>query len=141
MEESNDLLFIDDNIFDLPAEERMVGGYLYDKHNEELGRLKGLLVDRESLAVRYGVYIEGGFLFTEGKTILLPRDLYHPIDMGKVRIDWSRESLQQAPTIHSLEDITRAEERAILSYFDQEPYWEDDSLGSDEPSGEDPAGE
>lgn len=134
MEESNNLLYIDDNIYDLPQEERLVGGYLYDKHNQELGRLQGLLVDADNLTVRYAVFTEGGFLFTDGKTILLPRPLYHAIDMGKIKIDWSRESLQQAPTIHSLEDISKSEERAILSYFDQEPYWEDHTLDPEEPS-------
>ncbi len=136
MEESNDLRFVDDNVYDVPQEDRLVGTYLYDSHNEQLGRLKGLLVERDSWKVRYLVYIEGGFLFTDGKTVLLPRPLCHALDMGKVQIMWSRESLQQAPTIHDLENISKSEERAILSYFDQPPYWEDKPI---DPEGASPA--
>ncbi|MFQ5482642.1 MAG: hypothetical protein ACE5ER_07775, partial [Nitrospinaceae bacterium] len=73
------------------------------------------------------VLVEGGFLFTEGKTVLLPRPLYEMIDIGKVKAQWSHESLQQAPSIDDVRAVTRIEETAILSYFDLEPYWEEDT--------------
>lgn len=130
--ESNNLKFIDDNIYDLAQEDRVVGSYLYDKYNEQIGRLKGLLVDSESFEVRYAVFIDGGFLFTDGKTILLPRPLFHAIDMGQIKTNWSRESLQHAPSIQSLEEVSMDEERVILSYFDLEPYWESESADTEE---------
>ncbi len=133
--DTNSLRFVDDNVFDLAQEDRLVGSYLYDKYNEQMGRLKGLLVDPETWEVRYVVFIDGGFLFTDGKTILIPHPLLTVLDMGKIRVNWSRESIQDAPTIESLENISLNEERAILSYFDLEPYWEDDSIDLDEATG------
>ncbi|QPJ61985.1 MAG: PRC-barrel domain containing protein [Candidatus Nitronauta litoralis] len=130
--ESNNLKFIDDNIYDLAQEDRVVGSYLYDKYNEQIGRLKGLLVDPESFEVRYAVFIDGGFLFTDGKTILLPRPLFHAIDMGQIKTNWSRESLQHSPAIESLEEISMDDERVILSYFDLEPYWESKPVDTEE---------
>ena len=121
---SNHLRWVNDNIFDLSAEERVVGSYLYDRYNEMIARVQGLLVDPETFEVRYAVIKEGGFLFTEGKLILLPRPHYEVIDMGKIKTRWSRESLQQAPTVTQLEQIPHHEEKMILSYFDLEPYWE-----------------
>jgi len=123
--ETNGLRYVKDNTSDLPSEERVVGSYLYDKYNDMISRVPGLLVDPETFQVRYAVIIEGGFLFTEGKTILLPRANYEVIDMGKIKTGCSRETLQQAPTITDLETITRNEERVILSYFDAQPYWDE----------------
>ncbi len=130
--ESNNLKFIDDNIFDLAQEDRVVGSYLYDKYNEQVGRLKGLMVEPETFKVRYAVFIDGGFLFTDGKTILLPRSLFQSIDMGQIKTPWSREALQQAPTVESVDDISMNMERVILSYFDLEPYWESESADTEE---------
>ncbi len=123
--ESNNLRFVNDNVYDLAQEDRVVSSYLYDKYGEQICRLKGLMVDPETWEVRYAVFVDGGFLFTDGKTVLLPRPLFYVIDMGKIKTNWSRESLQHAPTIESVEDVSLKDERAILSYFDLSPYWED----------------
>ena len=42
------LLYIKDNIYNLRALDRIVGGYLYDSMNDEVGRVKGLMVEPET---------------------------------------------------------------------------------------------
>jgi hypothetical protein len=46
------------------------------------------------------------------------------LDMGKVKTYWRRDSIQQSPSINSVESLTLEKEQKILSYFDLEPYWD-----------------
>lgn len=118
------LKYVDDNIYKLHAEERVVGNYIYDPTNQEVGRIRGLLVDPETCKPRYLLVVFGGMMFTSGKSVLIPRKHYKPIGMGKVRVNWSLQSLQQSPSVQSLKHLSREEEQIILSFFDLEPYWE-----------------
>ncbi len=118
------LLHIKDNIFNLRVLDRIVGGYLYDSMNDEMGRIGGLLVEPETYRTRYLVYMNGGMMFTEGKTILLPREMYEPIDSAKIKSKKKKESIQQAPSPRDFDHLTREDEMLILSYFDLKPYWE-----------------
>ena len=70
------LIHVKDNISNLRVLDRIVGGCLYDSQSDEMGRVRGLLVEPESYRPRYLVYVSGGMMFTEGKIILLPRELY-----------------------------------------------------------------
>ena len=79
------LKYINDNIYSLYPENRIVGFYLYDIHDEMVGRIQGLMVDPESYSPRYLVLTIGGFLFTDGKIILFPRDHYESLELGKVK--------------------------------------------------------
>ena len=118
------LIFIDDNIFKLRGMDKIVGGYLYDNMNDEVGRIKGLLVEPESHRARYLVYTSGGMMFTEGKIILLPRELYDPIDSARIKSFKRKEAIQQAPSPREFDHLTREDEMLILSYFDLKPYWD-----------------
>jgi hypothetical protein len=118
------LKHINDNIHRLYPENRIIGSYLYDLHDEMVGRIQGLMVDPETYSPRYLVLTVGGFLFTEGKIILFPRNHYETLDMGKVKTSWRRDSIQQSPSINSVESLTLEKEQKILSYFDLEPYWD-----------------
>ena len=118
------LKYIDDNVYSLYAENRIVGFYLYDLHGEMVGRIQGLMVDPETYHPRYLVLTIGGFLFTEGKIVLFPRDHYETSEMGKVKTSWRRDSIQQSPSINSVDSLSLEQEQAILGYFDLEPYWD-----------------
>jgi len=118
------LKYINDNIHRLYPENRIVGSYLYDLHDEMVGRIQGLMVDPESYSPRYLVLTVGGFLFTEGKIILFPRNHYETLDMGKVKTSWRRDSIQQSPSLNTVDSLTLEKEQSILSYFDLEPYWD-----------------
>ena len=89
-----------------------------------VGRIQGLMVDPETYSPRYLVLTVGGFLFTEGKIILFPRNHYETLDMGKVKTYWRRDSIQQSPSINTVASLTLEKEQSILSYFDLEPYWD-----------------
>ena len=125
------LKYVDDNIFNLLSDERVIGFYLYDNLNQEVERIKGLLVDPDTYKPRYLVIKIGGLMFTEGKLVLVPRAMYEPDGLGRARVDWSRESLQQGPYIQNIQHLTREEEQVILSYFDLEPYWDVEQEAAD----------
>ncbi len=118
------LKYINDNIYSLYPEHRIVGFYLYDIHDEMVGRIQGLMVDPESYTPRYLVLTIGGFLFTDGKIILFPRDHYESLELGKVKTSWRRDSIQQSPSINDVQLLTLEREQVILGYYDLEPYWD-----------------
>jgi len=118
------LKYINDNIYSLYPENRIVGFYLYDIHDEMVGRIQGLMVDPESYTPRYLVFTIGGFLFTDGKIILFPRDHYESLELGKVKTSWRRDSIQQSPSINDVQSLTLEREQVILGYYDLEPYWD-----------------
>jgi PRC-barrel domain len=118
------LKYINDNVYSLYPDNRIVGFYLYDVHSEMVGRIQGLMVDPESYSPRYLVLTIGGFLFTAGKIILFPRDHYESLELGKVKALWRRDSIQQSPSINDVQSLTLERERVILGYYDLEPYWD-----------------
>jgi hypothetical protein len=118
------LKYIDDNIYSLYPENRIVGFYLYDVNNEMVGRIQGLMVDPETYNPRYLVLTIGGFLFTDGKVVLFPKDHYETQEMGKVKTSWRRDSIQQSPSINDVRSLTLEKEQVILGYYDLEPYWD-----------------
>ena len=118
------LKYIDDNVYSLYPDNRIVGFYLYDVYNEMVGRIQGLMVDPESYHPKYLVLTVGGFLFTDGKMVLLPKDHYETIEMGKVKTSWRRDSIQQSPSINDIQSLTLEREQVILGYYDLEPYWD-----------------
>ena len=118
------LKYISDNVYSLYPDNRIVGFYLYDIQDELVGRIQGLMVDPESYSPRYLVLTIGGFLFTDGKIVLFPKDHYETLEMGKVKTTWRLGSIQQAPSINDVQSLTLEKEQMILGYFDLEPYWD-----------------
>lgn len=118
------LKYINDNIYSLYPDNRIVGFYLYDIHNVLVGRIQGLMIDPESYNPRYLVLTIGGFLFTDGKTVLLPKDHYETLEMGKVKASWRRDSIQQSPSIDDIQSLSLEKEQVILDYYDLESYWD-----------------
>jgi len=118
------LKYINDNIYSLYPENRIVGFYLYDIQDEMVARIQGLMVDPESYNPRYLVLTIGGFLFTDGKIVLFPKDHYETVEMGKVKTSWRRDSIQQSPSINDVQSLTLEKEQMILGYYDLEPYWD-----------------
>ena len=127
------LLYIQDNIFNLRVLDRIVGGYLYDSMSDEMGRVGGVMVEPETYRTRYLVYVNGGMMFIEGKTILLPREMYEPIDATKIKSSKKKESIQQAPSPRDFDHLTREDEMLIRSYFDLKPYWDTEENESTNP--------
>ena len=118
------LRYVDDNIYNLYPENRIVGFYLYDMYDEVVARIQGLLVDPETFKPRYLVLKIGGFLFTEGKIVLFPQPHYETQELGKVKTAWRRDSIHQSPSIDDPNNVSLEREQVILSYYDLEPYWD-----------------
>ncbi len=118
------LLYVDDNIYSLYPEDRIVGFYLYDVYEEVVARIQGLLVDPENYKPRYLVLMIGGFLFTDGKMVLFPKEHMDGQKLGKVKTSWRRDSIQQSPAIDDPYSLTLEREQVILGYYDLEPYWD-----------------
>jgi hypothetical protein len=119
----NQLLVITENIHKLGKSDRIIGYYLYDRYNESIGRIQALLAQSITYLPRYVVITIGGFLGVEGKQILIPIEICEGVDIGKVKVNWSKESLKDAPTAENAKHVSLEEEERILSYFDFEPYW------------------
>ncbi len=117
------LTYISENIYKLREQDRIIGCYLYDEFDDALSRIEALVVESGTLIARYVVVTLGGMLNIKGKALLLPIEICHAVDLGKVRTSWRKESLMHAPTPHNPEHVTPAEEELILGYFDLEPYW------------------
>ena len=131
---THQLSYIAENIYKLREQDRIIGCYLYDEFEEALSRIKGLLVEPVTYLPRYVVATLGGILHIEGKTLLIPIEVCHFVDMGKVKVTWRKESLMDAPTPHNPHQVTMAEEELILAYFDLKPYWAVEQALPDETS-------
>ncbi|MGV7220782.1 MAG: PRC-barrel domain-containing protein [Nitrospinales bacterium] len=119
------LLYIKENTSDLLMDEQIIGHYVYDMFDENLGRVQGLLVERSSYFPRYLVYIQGGVLGTSGKTILVPREMFQSPEFGKIQISKSFEWIKNIPSPDDLEELTVEEEELILDYFELPVYWDE----------------
>ena len=113
-----------DNDYMLRGEDRIIGSYLVDCFNDEVGRIEGLLVNPETFAVRYCLITIGGFLSTRGKALLLPKGILESKGIGKVAATKSLAALRDAPAPFDREKVTREEEKEIHDYFDLPLYFE-----------------
>lgn len=108
----------------LRNEDKIVGCFLYDCYDEEIGKIQALFVDQESFALRYCIVTIGGLLGTSGKTILLPKGILEPKGIGKVVSSKSQAIIFDAPASFDIEKITQEDELKIHEYFDIQPYFE-----------------
>ncbi|UCD11004.1 MAG: PRC-barrel domain-containing protein [Nitrospinaceae bacterium] len=120
---SSGLKYIDENIAELQKKDQVVGYYLYGADGEAIARVEAVLVESGTYLCRYIVIRMGGFLKIEGKKIILPIETCEVADLGKVKTEWRKESIMDAPNPVDLLNVTMEEEELILGYFDLEPYW------------------
>ena len=121
------LLYTTENIAHLLKDEQIIGHYVYDMYGENLGRIKGLLVESKTYFPRYLVYSQGGILSTGGKTILVPQEMFNMPEFGKVKLLTSVQWIKDIPSPHDIESLTREEEELVLDYFNLPIYWEEES--------------
>ena len=120
---SDRLVCIQENIYKLRQQDRIIGCYLYDEFGEALSRVEALMVETKTYLPRYLLITLGGAVNVQGKKVLLPVEHCQSLDLGKVKTCWRKESLMSAPTAHDSKKVTMAEEERILDYFDLKPYW------------------
>ena len=121
------LLYITDNTADLLNDEQVIGNYVYDMFDEDIGRVKGLLVERKSYYPRYLVYVQGGVLSTRGKTILVPRGMFSSPKFGKIQLSKSAQWIKDIPSPFDVENLLVEEEELVLDYFSLPLYWDEET--------------
>ena len=115
------LTHVTENIFDLRKIDRVIGFYLYDKFNEPIARIDAALVDSSTYHCYYLVINLGGFLQVRGKAVVLPVEICEVKDLGKVKTEWRKESMLEAPSPTDIMNMTTFEEELIRDYYDLPP--------------------
>jgi hypothetical protein len=113
----NKLKYATQNLFLIDKEEHIIGDYLYDKNNELIGKIEGLVVELPKHNVIFLAITQGGFLNIQGKKILVPRQACEIKDIGKVIVSFSKQTIQDAPSPHDIFNLKKSEELLILDYF------------------------
>lgn len=88
-----------------------------------VGKLEYMIVDIRYWLVRYlGINISE---YIEDKTVLINLAWIEWIDLQQrmVKVDMSRETIQQAPPFYADKPISRAYESSLFSYHRRQPYW------------------
>ena len=115
------LTHVAENIFDLRKIDRVIGFYLYDKLNEPIARINAALVDSRTYHCYYLVINLGGFFQVRGKAVVLPVEICEVKDLGKVKTEWRKESMLEAPTTTDIMNMTTFEEELIRDYYGLPP--------------------
>ena len=115
------LAHIEENIFNLRKVDRVIGFYLYDKFNESIARINAILVDSGTYHCYYLIINLGGFLQVQGRTVVLPIEICEVEDLGKVKTEWRKESMLEAPSPTDINKTTMIEEELIRDYYGLPP--------------------
>ena len=111
------LKHVTENVFNLRKTDRIIGFYLYDKFGQSIARIDAILVDSQTYQSFYLVINLGGFLKVSGKAVVLPIEVCEVQDLGKVKTEWRKESMLDAPSPVDALSITTMEEELIRDYY------------------------
>jgi hypothetical protein len=111
------LVYVTENIASIDKEERIVGSFLYNRRQEPIARIDGLLLDQHTRETAFLAITLGGFLMIEGKKALVPRSACDLDDIGKVITSLSAETLRDSPSPGDIRNVTPVEENLIRGYF------------------------
>ena len=116
---------LDETHFDLADPEIDVRGRrVLDRDGEEIGEVKGLLIDDDERKVRFLDVESGGFLGIGAETRLVPVDVVMNVSDDEVHVDESRERVHAAPAYDP--DLVEQPEDYWGSYYGhygRTPYW------------------
>jgi len=96
-----------------------------DVHDEDVGHVSGLFIDRAERKVRMLEISGGGFLGFGDRHFLLPVDAITSIDKGEVHIDQTRERVVGSPAYDPtiIEAPTRDYWEPFYGYYGLSPFW------------------
>ena len=63
----------------------------------------------------------GRFFQVRGKAVVLPVEICEVKDLGKVKTEWRKESMLEAPTATDIMNMTTFEEELIRDYYGLPP--------------------
>ena len=130
METDNMLLEPDrvmDNAHELISSRRVEGTAVYDRHEQKLGTIHSVMIEKRSGKVAYALMSFGGFLGIAGKVHPIPWEmLTYSVDLDGYVVDLTREQLREAPTLQ-LDEADRPRDRAydeeVAGYYGRLPWW------------------
>ena len=111
------LAHIPENTHKLNKRDRVIGFYLYDKFNEVIAKVDSVVTNHQTYQCHYLIINLGGFLKVSGKLILVPVEICEVIDLGKIKTEWRKESMLDAPSPINVKNITGVEEEMIRNYY------------------------
>lgn len=100
-----------------------VTGYRIEANDGEIGHVEDLVIDPESWAVRYLVIDTRNWL--PGRKVIIAPEWAHSIDWSEtiVRVDRTKDFIQNSPEFDLNKDIARDYEEKIYKYYGETPYW------------------
>jgi len=89
----------------------------------DVGRVKGLLVDEKTWAIRYLVVSTGNWW--EGHDVLIAPDWIDDINWseGRLVVDLSRQAIKDSPAYDAETPLTRALESGTFKHYGRDGYW------------------
>ncbi len=117
--------------YDLRTQDRVLGYYVYDPSDRDIGDIRELLVDEKSRKPRYALIEIGGIMAIKGKKIPIPWSALEKGGMSRMDIKLMEEEIIAAPTPFDPLNPTRVEEESLHYHFHVDPYWFD-SEGEDQ---------
>ncbi len=118
------LVRLDDMDFTVASKAEDIRGHkVLDQAGEEVGKIDGLMIDREERKVRFMEVASGGFLGIGEKTFLIPVDAITQIHDDHVHIDRTREHVAGGPDYDP--DIMPKDDvwESTYGHYGHTPYW------------------
>ncbi|MBD3237996.1 MAG: PRC-barrel domain containing protein [Candidatus Eisenbacteria bacterium] len=102
-----------------------VSGYRMGARDGDIGHLDDFLIDDYSWTIRYLIVATRNWL--PGRKVLIAPSWVSEIewDSGRVRVDLTRESIQESPEYDPDEVVTRDYEERLFAHHRRPPYWND----------------
>ncbi|WP_392384313.1 PRC-barrel domain-containing protein [Marinomonas primoryensis] len=102
---------------------KTVIGYHIHAVDGELGHVSGLLIEENTMAVRY-LMVDTTNWFS-GKKVLISPEWIENIDWidNSVHINLTRHQIKEAPEYHSTKDLNREHELAVYDHYGLTGYW------------------
>lgn len=116
------LVKLGDTALKLDPDEDVRGRKVYDKSDNEVGKVADLVVDEGERRVRFLEVQQGGVLGIGAKDLLIPVDAVTHVAEDRVRIDQTRDRISGAPRY----DPNLDEDKYwtdVYGYWGYSPYW------------------
>jgi sporulation protein YlmC with PRC-barrel domain len=116
------LVKLADTTLKLDPSDDVRGRKVYDKSDDEVGKVADLVVDEGERRVRFLEVQQGGVLGIGTTDLLIPVDAVTHVAEDRVRIDQTRDHISGAPRY----DPNLDEEKYwtdVYSYWGYSPYW------------------
>jgi sporulation protein YlmC with PRC-barrel domain len=106
----------------------VIGTSVVDTKNENLGKIKEIVLDPTTARIAYAVVSFGGFLSLGEKLFAIPfRAFQYDSAKNEYVLDVPKAQLKEAPGFDADHWPTMTEEkwnRDVHSYYAQDPFWE-----------------